>query len=466
MINKTIISCLALFMPSLHGIAQKTEQPNVLVIMTDQWRAQAFGYAGDPNVKTPNINQLESESINFKNAVSVCPACSPARASILTGQYPLSTGVYINDARLSPEAVTMGETFKDAGYNTGYIGKWHVDGHGRQDPIPKERRHNFDYWKVLECTHDYNSSIYFDENNQKHTWEGYDAFPQTDSAVVYMEQQGNHPFFLVLSYGPPHSPYLTAPEKYQEMYQPENLVLPPNIPDWRHIDTRPNLCGYYAHCTAIDDCIGQIMHKLESLDLTRNTIVLFLSDHGEMIGTKGFYDKQVPFDESIRVPFLLKIPGHRPQEMDFPVNSPDVFPTLAALCNIPIPESVEGYNLEPYITGSKPPAEGAFIQFVHPFGKWNRGVGGREYRAIRTPRYTYVEEMSGAWFLYDNLYDPFQQNNLVNDPAVSDIQAHLANLLKQELTKRGDEFLPSHVYNKKFGYKTGCNGKIEEFQDK
>lgn len=462
--NSKKITCLALAALSFNAIAQKTEKPNVLLIMTDQWRAQAFGYAGDPNVKTPNIDQLAGESINFKNAVSVCPACSPARASLLTGQYPLSTGVYVNDARLSPDAVTIGETFKDAGYATAYIGKWHVDGHGRHDPIPKERRHGFDYWKALECSHAYNNSIYFDENNEKHTWPGYDAFPQTDSAISFMSRQKENPFLMVLSYGPPHSPYMTAPEKYQKMYQPENLILPPNIPDWRHIDTRPNLCGYYAHCTAVDDCIGRVMRKLDSLDLTKNTIVLFLSDHGEMIGTKGFYDKQVPFDESIRVPFLLKIPGKQAKEKDFPVNMPDIFPTLAALCNITIPKSVEGYNLKSYIEGANPPAEGALIQFVHPFGKWNRGVGGREYRAIRTPRYTYVEEMAGAWLLYDNRYDPFQENNLVNDPAAKEIQAHLTSLLHQELEKRNDEFLSSKEYNKKFGYKTGCNGKIVEFE--
>ena len=462
--NITKISCIAFATLSFHGIAQETNQPNVLIIMTDQWRAQAFGYAGDPNVKTPNIDQLASESINFKNAVSVCPVCSPARASLLTGQFPLTHGVFINDARLSPAAITFGETFKDAGYATGYIGKWHVDGHGRHDPIPDERRHGFDYWKVLECSHDYNNSIYFDENNEKHTWPGYDAFPQTDSAISFMSRQKDNPFLLVLSYGPPHSPYMTAPDKYQKMYDPEKIILPKNVPDWRHVDTRPNLCGYYAHCTAIDDCIGEIITALDNLGKLENTIIVFTSDHGDMVGAKGFYDKQVPFDESIRVPFLLKLPGEKPLAKEFPINSTDIFPTLTGLCGIDIPETVEGYNLQPYIKGSNPPAEGALIQFPHPFGKWDRGVGGREYRAIRTARYTYVEEINGPWFLYDNQTDPFQENNLTGKPKAAKIQKQMKEILQIELTKQKDEFLPSREYTKKFGYQIGCNGKIEGFK--
>lgn len=124
---------------------QEEVKPNVLVILTDQWRAQATGYAGDSNIKTPNLDSLEAMSVNFKNAVSGMPVCSPFRASLLTGQRPLTHGVFMNDVLLDTTAVTIGKVFSKAGYNTGYIGKWHMDGHGRHQFIPPGRRQGFEF---------------------------------------------------------------------------------------------------------------------------------------------------------------------------------------------------------------------------------------------------------------------------------------------------------------------------------
>ncbi len=130
-------------------------------MLADQWRAEAFGYAGNPDVKTPHLDQLQREGVHLVNAVSGLPVCCPTRASLLTGQRPLTHGVFLNDVPLDPEAVTIGKVLRAAGYDTGYIGKWHVDGHGRSNFIPRERRQGFEYWKVLECTHDYNHSAYY-----------------------------------------------------------------------------------------------------------------------------------------------------------------------------------------------------------------------------------------------------------------------------------------------------------------
>jgi arylsulfatase A-like enzyme len=129
--------------------------PNVLFVLADQWRFEAFGYAGNRDVKTPNVDRLQREGICFVNAVSGMPVCSPMRASFLTGQRPLTHGVFLNDVALSPGAMTIAKVLGEAGYDTGYIGKWHVNGDGRSAFIPRERRQGFDYWKVLECTHDY-----------------------------------------------------------------------------------------------------------------------------------------------------------------------------------------------------------------------------------------------------------------------------------------------------------------------
>ena len=129
--------------------ARPKVKPNIVFVLTDQWRAQATGYAGDPNVKTPHLDAMAARSIHFENAVSVCPVCKPYRASLMTGKYPLSTGMFMNGLYLPSQELCMAEIFKEAGYDTGYIGKWHLDGHGRDAYIPKDRRQGFDYWKVL-----------------------------------------------------------------------------------------------------------------------------------------------------------------------------------------------------------------------------------------------------------------------------------------------------------------------------
>ena len=124
--------------------ASAQQKPNVVYILTDQWRASAFGYAGDPNVKTPNIDQLASESISFTNALSVSPVCTPHRAALMTGRYPTTTGMFLNDLYLPDEELCMAEIFKSEGYDTAYLGKWHLDGHGRLNNVAPERRQGFD----------------------------------------------------------------------------------------------------------------------------------------------------------------------------------------------------------------------------------------------------------------------------------------------------------------------------------
>ena len=150
-------------------------KPNVVFVFADQWRAQATGYAGNPDVRTPTLDRLASESLNFTTAVSGCPVCCPARASLITGRYPLTHGVFLNDVHLRHDAVSFADTFNRAGYDTGYIGKWHLDGRGRSAFIPQEDRQGFDFWHVRECTHQYWDAFYYADTPVKKTWPGYDA---------------------------------------------------------------------------------------------------------------------------------------------------------------------------------------------------------------------------------------------------------------------------------------------------
>ena len=443
-----------------------TRPPNILFVLADQWRFEAFGYAGNRDVKTPNLDRLQREGVHFVNAVSGMPVCSPTRASLLTGQRALTHGIFLNDVPLNPEAVTMAKVLRGVGYDTGYIGKWHLDGHGRSNFIPRERRQGFDYWKVLECTHDYNNSAYYADGPEKLYWEGYDAIAQTRDAQQYLRDhaQSPKPFFLFVAWGPPHDPYFTAPEKYRAQYDPAKLTLRANVPEAGRANAQKTLAGYYAHCTALDDCVGELRRTLRETGLAENTLLVFTSDHGDMLGSQGAYKKQRPWDEAIAFRFLVHWPkglGVKARQLDAPINSEDLMPTLLGLCGLPIPKSVEGLDYSRYLRGGRNPGDDAtVIACVSPFGEWIRRNGGKEYRAVRTTRYTYVRDLSGPWLLYDNKADPGQTNNLANQPKYSRLQAKLDATLTRKLKERHDAFLPGDAYIKQWGYKVDANGTV------
>ena len=458
-----IFFAAAVFAASGAGAA---EPPNILFVIADQWRAQAFGFAGDPNVQTPHLDALQRESVHCVNAVSAVPVCCPARASLLTGQRPLTHGVILNDVSLDPSAVTLAKVFAAAGYDTGYIGKWHLNGHGRSAFIPRERRQGFDYWKALECTHDYNHSYYYADGPEKLEWPGYDAIAQTRDAQQYLRDhaKAEKPFLLFLSWGPPHNPYQNAPTADREKYQPRQLQLRPNVPKSESKKVRVELAGYYANCTALDDCLGDLLQTLRATGLATNTLVVFTSDHGDQLGSQGAFHKQQPYDESICVPLLLRWPqglGGLGRALTAPISSEDIMPTLLGLCGVNIPNSVEGLDYSGYLRGGKNPSDNAtLIACPAPFGEWDRAAGGREYRGLRTVRYTYVRDWHGPWLLFDNQTDPYQTNNLVNQPAPAGLQAELEATLARKLKANGDQFLPAAAYIKKWGCPVDATGTV------
>lgn len=446
--------------------AAEPRRPNIVFVLADQWRAQAFGYAGDPNVKTPHFDRFERESVRFVNAVSNVPVCTPTRASILTGQRALTHGLFMNDAPLSPDAVTIGKVLGKAGYETGFIGKWHVDGHGRSSFIPRERRQGFEYWKVLECTHNYNNSFYYADGPEKLKWEGYDAIAQTKDAEQFIRDRakGEKPFVIFLAWGPPHDPYQTAPKEYREMYDPAKLELRPNVPASIADQARVRMAGYYAHCTALDGCFGELWQSCKDAGVEENTIIVFSADHGDLLGSHGAYNKQQPFEESVRVPMLMHWParwGREGRHLPARINTEDLMPTLLGLCDVPIPASVQGVNFGPHLAGGKDPSDSASLVLCPaPFGQWNRLIGGREYRAVRTGRYTYVRDLKGAWLLFDNEKDPYQMENLVGKAECAEVQKELEEVLARKLKETGDEFLPAGSYIEKWGYKVDKTGTI------
>jgi arylsulfatase A-like enzyme len=446
-----------------------TKKPNIVFVFADQWRQQATGFNGDCNVKTPNLDALAQSSINLTNAVSSCPVCTPYRASLLTGQFPLTHGLFTNDVPLNPEITGLGDAFKAGGYNTAYIGKWHVDGQGRQTYIPPERRKGFDYWKVLECTHRYENSPYYSgDSTELKYWDGYDAIAQTKDACQYLADYAEEePFLLVLSWGPPHDQnvtpkvaddwYFGAPPQYRALYDEHDIKLRPNVLS-SETDAAKKLEGYYAHCTALDDCMGDLLATLESRNMSKDTIVVFTSDHGDMLGSHGKGQKQAPWEESIRVPFLLRYPalfGEKGESTNIVIDAPDIMPTLLGLAELDIPDSVEGINYQPHLLGEKDMSDEPALIACYDLsgsGYYTAEMGGRDYRGLRTKRYTYVREINGPWLLFDNESDLYQLNNIINTPAAAEIQQELDELLNRKLQERNDEFLSGSEYREKWGY--------------
>ncbi|MCX7048334.1 MAG: sulfatase [Candidatus Sumerlaeota bacterium] len=469
--------------------AAPLHKPNLVYVFADQWRAQDSGYAGNTDVITPNVDKLARESVSFTTAVSGCSVCCPYRASLITGQYPLTHGVFLNDLCLGDKAVSIAQAYSGAGYDTAYIGKWHLDGHGRSSFIPRERRQGFQFWKVLECTHDYNNSFYYGDEDIRLKWEGYDAIAQTHEACRYLRERANakpkdkptdkplvaqidkptdkptdKPFALFLSWGPPHDPYQTAPEKYRSMFVGKNLKMRPNVPKEMEAQALKMMEGYYSHLAALDDCVGEITRTLVECGLDENTILVFTSDHGDMLGSHGQRNKQQPYDESILVPFLLRYPaalGRQGRAIDMLLNTPDIMPTLLGLSGVAIPKSVEGKDYSGVLLGKrKPETEAALITCPSPFGQWIRKNGGKEYRGVRTRRYTYARDLKGPWLLFDNQTDPYQLNNLCGNPEHRDMQAKLEGMLTQLLKETRDEFLPGEEYIKRWGCTVDKEGTV------
>ena len=447
-------------------VAPQSKRPNVLFVLTDEWRGQALGYAGDVNANTPTLDRLASQSVSFTDAISGFPLCCPFRASLITGQYPLTNGVFINDVPLQPKGVTLGEAFKRAGYRTGYIGKWHLygspDGHyGRRAAyIPPDKRFGFDYWKANECEHDYNHSRYYEGNDPKPKyWPGYDAIAETEDACRFIDAsaKAQEPFFLVLSVAPPHFPYETAPEQYRALYDARKIQLRPNVPPDKIKQAITNLRGYYAHIAALDDCVKRLLMALDHAEIAEDTILVFTADHGDMLLSQGLAGKLFPWDESIRVPFLLRYPGKlgsTGSQLHAPLNSPDIMPTMLGLCEIPLPKGLQGTDYSKLILGRET-AELPHSAFINnPVSTFQlRQCGFDSYRGVRTNQYTYIRSVHGPWLLYDNVKDPYQMHNLCGSPGpeVRQAQRELEREVDFWLTRLNDRFLPGAEYLRQAG---------------
>ena len=418
----------------------------------------------DPNVCTPNLDNFAASGVNFGRAVSGFPLCCPDRVALLTGRYPHKV-VPGHEHRLPPEQPTIAHVFNDAGYHTAYFGKWHLDGfherngRGAMHIIPPERRGGFQEW------------IGYENNNSQwdcwvHGGEGESAFHQrlpgfeTDelsNLLIHFlekrdtaESQGKgQPFFAVLSVQPPHDPYI-APEAQRGRHVPERIHLRPNVPSIPRImdQAKRDLAGYYAMIENLDYNVGRILDALRKFGLLENTHVMFFSDHGDMHGSHGQFRKTSPFEEAIRVPFIISgghsfYDGRITGTTDIPINHVDVAPTTLGLCAIDKPSWMEGTDysgrrLRSRASNSEEP-DSAYLQCVVP--TQHAHSIDRPWRGLVTrDGWKYVAFEGVPWLLFNLDEDPYEQVNMAHNSLYAGVRKKLNDRLREWVNDTDDVF--------------------------
>ena len=415
--------------------------PNVLVIQPDQHRGTIMGCAGDKQVQTPNLDQLASEGIRFSHAASSSPVCSPFRGTMQTGLYPHTHGVIGNNILLDPELTGFAEVFADAGYATGYIGKWHLDGGVPESGsggfiAPGPRRQGWQEWHAHEKGHSFFDVWTFDDEGNKVHMEDYDWEPtwHTDMALDFAKRprDAETPWLFYLGYGPPHKPQ-ECPDRFLDLYDPDTFELPPDVQgrfsEEMERDLRRAYQVYYGQVTAVDYEIGRVMQGLEDLGVAENTIVIYVSDHGDLLGSHvegashveegDLRGKGSPYATAFRVPCIVRWPERvaAGQVCDALVSSVDFTPTILDLAGLDIPEAMQGDSMAGWcLDGNGPRNEVVYLGL-------GRGQAGHGWRAVWDGRYVY--SLMKYNVLYDHEEDPFEMHNRFEDDGYADVRAQL-----------------------------------------
>lgn len=456
------------------------KRPNLIYVFADQLRHDVLGYAGDEKAYTPNIDKFAGESMNFCSAVSVYPVCAPHRASLFTGKYPSSTGMVINEIRCMPDKDAIGHVLTDNGYNTGYIGKWHLyNTSGEHSDMtnqyvpPGEYRLGFDgYWAAYGFNHRYYKGFYFEDEYKRIDIDGYEPDAQTDMAIDFIDKADvNKPFSLFLSYGTPHDPWTeeNVPKEFFDMFKDVRFNDPPNYSgeasassywvdefdeEWFRNKWAPKRNKikqvYYAMVANLDRNFGRLLECIDKKGIFENTIVVFTSDHGEMWGAHQRIAKKIFYDEAARIPFLIRWPKciKEGSENDACLNTPDIMPSLLELMGLEIPGSVEGTSFAKSMKGQKQiEPKAAFMQGMGHTYKWK---DGDEWRSLRDKQYTYALTINGNEYLFDNLNDPYQMNNLVKKEEYRQKTQYYREMLKDKMKNLNDEMKPCTWYKDKW----------------
>jgi len=431
------------------------KKPNILFIFSDQHRFCDLGYAGNPQVETPNLDLLAEDGAPFDNAFTNCPLCVPARGTLFTGLHALRHGAAANDMAVIPNSPAVAGALNQAGYQTAYIGKWHLGGIPRDQAISAERRLGFAYWRGCNCNHDYLNAYYDDNDDLRHRIEGYEPIAQTSLAIEFMQsqRQSPKPWAMWLCFGTPHDPYLSLPEGDAERYFAREIALRANVKpilsqdlfDGRvpAPDILRNCAGYYAHIRQIDLQVGRLVAWLKANQQYEDTILVYTSDHGDMLGSHGYLGKQIFYDESVRIPLLFSWPGHvAPGRRKQLISIADLAPTLLGLLGLHLEGNVDGVDCSAALRAPDwQGQEGVYLySYVPCHNAAMRDI--QSWRAVSTARHTFVmDEARAPLYLFDRLSDPLQENNLIDHADCREIRARLEAQLDQQVL-RHDAYMP------------------------
>jgi arylsulfatase A-like enzyme len=474
-------------------MSQPTRQPNVLLFITDQQRWDTLSYTGRTPCRTPNLDRLAREGVAFDRCLTPDPICCPARAALFTGRAPHATGVG-NNQELPLERPALPEVFRDGGYDVAYSGKWHL-GRGRAfqgiERFAGERGREFRQWLAnhnYEDTYPYGTpefSYYLDAGASRERISNPHTAPQAGTtettfdtwvanrALEYLETRpADKPFFHVCSFHGPH-PVFVVPEPYYSLYDPAQAPEPANFADpmtgkpafqrrsiWHGAahahgtewePWRRSQSVYWGYVTLLDELIGRVLGRLDSLGLSEDTIVLMLADHGEMMGSHGLFQKSSMYEESLHVPCIVRAPrmaaGGR--HIAAPVSHIDVAPTLLGLCGLAEAGNKvlapQGRDLSGWITGASPvapantgasddPAAGAVFCEYKPY----EGEGMTDTRCIAGPRYKFSWNRGDLEELYDTWADPAELHNRAADSGLTTVRARMRDVLLDWMAETGD----------------------------
>lgn len=428
--------------------------PNVLILMTSQWRGADLGVSGKSPVLTPNLDRLASEGTYFKNAFTAAPTAAASRATLWTGRYPLQHGVVGNYLPLDSSNPSLARLLSARGWRSSYIGTWRLSGYPESNfPPGGPERMGFDeFWaQDLRPNAHYDSVLAVDGAPPRVISE-YMPTAQVDLAI---ERLGRHemsgtvdPFLMAVSFGAPHPPYDQVPAEFLEQYTDVQLELPPNWEasaedaDGDRAGTLAKLRGYYAACSAVDHEIGRLLEALEEKGMSEDTLVVFLSDHGGQLGEHGLYHAQQPFDESTRIPLIVRYPRKIPAgtESEVMLSIVDVMPSILTLTSVGIPPEVSGRDLSSaFLARIGPEPESVYLQEILGIGPQNI-YQTFAWRGVRTRTHLYAEDLGGAWLLYDLERDPHCLDNLIGRRETRKLQTKLYDLLRRWYADLDEQF--------------------------
>lgn len=411
-------------------------RPNFLFIMTDTQGANVLGCDSGQAMRTPNLDRLAGAGIRFDRGYTTCPVCSPARAGIFSGLYPSKAGPFTNNLSLNDNRRHMGQYFRQDGYQTAYVGKWHLDGHDYFDtgvcPDGWDDKYWYDGRRYLGDLDDHEVTLWREKLKSIEALREHDIGPEftwahkvSDRAINFLkERDASKPFLLVASYDEPHGP-CTCPPEYAEQFAEFDFELGPGAlddlddkpqhhRDWaggrnKNTSTKMRRPLYFGCNSYVDWEIGRLIDALDA-QCPENTVVIFTSDHGDMLGAHGMHSKgPAMYDEITRIPFIIRNPRlHQPGKVDrTPVSHIDLLPTMLDMAGIPIPDILDGRSLKSLTEDGAAESDRAVMLEFHRHSICHDSWGG--FVPIRCL-------VKGKWKLVINLLDTDELYDLEEDP--------------------------------------------------